>query len=155
MKLEENLVRLRKEHGLSQRDLAEKLNVSRQAVSRWEQGTAVPSTDNLISLSQLYGITLDALVHGENTQANLQADEKKAESLNAENTPLDRSHPGRGVFSGRRTLIALVLCVLAVVLIALVIAFHSLPKKDDIPSLEEWEHEVWDMSSAEAFSFQD
>lgn len=65
MKLEENLVRLRKEHGLSQNDLAEKLNVSRQAVSRWEQGAAMPSTDNLIYLSKLYGITLDALIYGE------------------------------------------------------------------------------------------
>ena len=155
MKLEENLVRLRKEHGLSQRDLAEKLNVSRQAVSRWEQGTAMPSADNLISLSQLYGITLDTLVHGESTQADIQAEEQDAESLKIENTPSDRAHLGRGGFSGKRKLIALVLGVLVVGLIALLIAFHFLPKKDDIPSLEEWEHEVWDMSSAEAFSFQD
>ncbi len=155
MKLEENLVRLRKEHGLSQNDLAEKLNVSRQAVSRWEQGTAMPSTDNLIYLSQLYGITLDELIHGENTQAILQAEEQNAESPNTENTPSDQPHLARRGFCGKRKLIALGLGVLVVGLIAFLIAFHSLPKKDDIPSLEEWEHGVLDLSSAEAFSFQD
>ena len=63
MELNERMAQLRKEHGLSQNDLAEKLNVSRQAVSRWEQGLAMPSSDNLIYLSRLYGITLDELIY--------------------------------------------------------------------------------------------
>ena len=63
MELNERLAQLRKEHGLSQNDLAEKLNVSRQAISRWEQGLAMPSSDNLIYLSRLYGITLDELFY--------------------------------------------------------------------------------------------
>lgn len=64
MELNERLAKLRKEHGLSQNDLADQLKVSRQAVSRWEQGLAMPSSDNLIYLSKLYGITLDELIHG-------------------------------------------------------------------------------------------
>lgn len=64
MELNERLAQLRKEHGLSQNDLADQLKVSRQAVSRWEQGLAMPSSDNLIYLSKLYGITLDELVCG-------------------------------------------------------------------------------------------
>ena len=59
MKLEERLVQLRKDHGLSQNELAERLNISRQTISKWERGMVVPSGDNLISLSDLYGITLD------------------------------------------------------------------------------------------------
>lgn len=47
MELKEKLVALRKEKGLTQLVVAEKLNVSRQAISRWESGTALPSTDNL------------------------------------------------------------------------------------------------------------
>lgn len=47
MKLEEKLISLRKEKGLSQMKLAEMMNVSRQAISRWEVGAAVPSTDNV------------------------------------------------------------------------------------------------------------
>ena len=63
MELNERLAQLRKEHGLSQNDLADQLKVSRQAVSRWEQGLAMPSSDNLIYLSKLYGITLDELIY--------------------------------------------------------------------------------------------
>ena len=63
MKLEEKLVSLRKAKGLSQMKLAEMMNVSRQAISRWEVGAAVPSTDNLKFLGQLYGVPLEYLLH--------------------------------------------------------------------------------------------
>lgn len=53
MKLEEKLVSLRKAKGLSQMKLAEKMNVSRQAISRWETGAAIPSSENLKYLSDL------------------------------------------------------------------------------------------------------
>lgn len=59
------LARLRKERGYSQEELAEKLGVSRQAVSKWERGEASPDTDNLIALAALYEITLDALIQGD------------------------------------------------------------------------------------------
>ena len=63
MTFEEKLVALRKEKGLSQLQLAEQLNVSRQAVSRWESGAAMPTVDNLVYLSRLYGVSLDALLN--------------------------------------------------------------------------------------------
>lgn len=47
---------------MSQQDLAEALNVSRQAVSRWEIGTAIPSMDNLLALSKLFEISTDELM---------------------------------------------------------------------------------------------
>lgn len=59
----EKLVVLRKEKGLTQLKLAEMMNVSRQAVSRWESGDAVPSTDNLKYLGDLYGVPLEYLLH--------------------------------------------------------------------------------------------
>ena len=65
MKLEEKLVALRKEKGLSQLKLAEMMNVSRQAISRWEVGAAVPSIENLRFLSRLYGVSIDYLVNEE------------------------------------------------------------------------------------------
>ncbi len=64
MKLEENIYRLRTERGLSQTELAEKLEVSRQSVSKWETGAAVPELEKLIRMSTLFGVTLDALVSG-------------------------------------------------------------------------------------------
>lgn len=62
MELNQKLSQLRKGKGLTQLELAEALNVSRQAVSRWEVGTAVPTLDNLIFLSRLYGVPLDDLI---------------------------------------------------------------------------------------------
>ena len=57
------LVSLRKQKGITQMELAEKLNVSRQAISRWEVGAAVPTTDNLKVLSELYGVSVDYLLN--------------------------------------------------------------------------------------------
>ncbi len=68
MELKDKLVSLRKGKGLSQSDLSEVLNVSRQAVSRWEVGDSNPSTENLIALGKLYDVPLDELVHIEESQ---------------------------------------------------------------------------------------
>ena len=63
MKLAEKLVYLRKEKDLSQYDVASALNVSRQAISRWESGSSAPSTDNLKCLSVLYDVSVDYLLN--------------------------------------------------------------------------------------------
>ena len=60
--LSEKLYKLRKNSGLSQEQLAEQLNVSRQAISKWEQGTAVPESEKLISISNYFGVTVDYLL---------------------------------------------------------------------------------------------
>lgn len=60
--MQNNLIRLRKEAGLSQEELADKLAVSRQAVSKWERGEALPDTDNLIRLAKLYNVSIDEIV---------------------------------------------------------------------------------------------
>lgn len=59
------LVQLRKQHGLSQEELAAKLGISRQAVSKWERAEASPDTDNLILLSRVYGVSIDELLRTE------------------------------------------------------------------------------------------
>lgn len=59
------LVQLRKSNNLSQEALAEKLGISRQAVSKWERAEASPDTDNLILLARLYGVSLDELLKTE------------------------------------------------------------------------------------------
>lgn len=75
------LAELRKEKGLSQEDLAEKLGVSRQAVSKWERGEATPDSDNLIALSSIYGVSLDELVHQKNPQPKEEKIEVEAEHV--------------------------------------------------------------------------
>lgn len=59
------LVNLRKSNSLSQEGLAEKLGISRQAVSKWERAEASPDTDNLILLAKIYKISLDELLSTE------------------------------------------------------------------------------------------
>lgn len=62
MILSEKLKDLRKQRGLSQLELSEKLFVSRQAVSGWEAGTSRPSTEDLQCLSRLYGVSIEFLL---------------------------------------------------------------------------------------------
>lgn len=64
LELSERLARARKARGLSQAEAAERLNVSRQAISRWETGTGMPTLDNLIQMGKLYQVSLDELVYG-------------------------------------------------------------------------------------------
>ncbi|MBQ7875121.1 MAG: helix-turn-helix transcriptional regulator [Oscillospiraceae bacterium] len=61
----EKLLSLRRKSGFSQEELAEKLGVSRQAVSRWESGTAMPDSPNLLQISNLFGVSADYLLHDE------------------------------------------------------------------------------------------
>ena len=65
MKLCEKIVLLRKKAGLSQEAMAEKLGVSRQAVSRWEVGSALPDASNVLQLSKLFSVTADYLLNEE------------------------------------------------------------------------------------------
>lgn len=66
MKFSEKLQKLRKEKGLSQEDLANKLNVTRQTVSKWELEETVPDMNKLIEIAKLFDISLDELVNGVN-----------------------------------------------------------------------------------------
>ena len=68
MSLGTTISRLRAEKKLSQGDLSDALEVSRQSVSKWETDASVPELDKLIKLSQLFGVTLDELVTGETSK---------------------------------------------------------------------------------------
>ena len=62
MTLENKLQLLRKQNGYSQEDLADKIGITRQTISKWENGQAVPELNGLILLSELYGVTIDRIV---------------------------------------------------------------------------------------------
>ena len=64
MKLCEQIYKFRCEKKLSQSELAEALDVSRQSVSKWETGAAVPELSKLMLMSELFGVSLDELVNG-------------------------------------------------------------------------------------------
>lgn len=104
MGFEAKLSFLRKQRGMTQLELAEKLNVSRQAVSRWESGAATPSAENMIALAQLYGVSLDELMDSGLKSPAAKAEENAA----AEEVP---KHSGRRIAVG----IALAACLLVVI----------------------------------------
>ena len=62
IEIADRLIKLRKKYGYSQEELADKLGLSRQAVSKWERAEASPDTDNLICLAKIYGVSLDELL---------------------------------------------------------------------------------------------
>ena len=65
MELSEKIQALRKEHGLTQEQLAEKLFVSRTAVSKWETGRGTPSIESLQTIAKLFSVSLDELLSPE------------------------------------------------------------------------------------------
>ena len=67
MKFHEKLISLRKSDGLTQEQLAEKLNVSRQAVSRWESGESAPDMYNLSAICKCFGVSSDYLINDDFT----------------------------------------------------------------------------------------
>lgn len=84
MPSQERIRSLRKERGLSQETLAEALGVSRQAVTKWEDGSALPSTANLLALADFFGVPLEDFVR--------PAAQEESEQGTTEQKPAQRSH---------------------------------------------------------------
>ena len=128
MSLAEKLVYLRKQKGLTQMELAERLNVSRQAISRWEVGAAIPSTDNLKFLGDIYEVHVDYFLNDE------------IEDISKKNKELDEttSHEQekKGVFLNRRMvciLLAVILMLLAYIISTVIVPNQN---KEDIVPME-------------------
>lgn len=85
------LVQLRKANGLSQEALAEKLGISRQAISKWERAEASPDTDNLIALASLYGMTLDTLLNTKNDAYILNGQPEEVDKEDTDAKPLPKT----------------------------------------------------------------
>lgn len=64
MELYERLIELRKRNNLSQEELAEKLDISRQAISKWESNQSNPDIDNIIRLGEIYNVSMDYILCG-------------------------------------------------------------------------------------------
>lgn len=109
MKIPEQISRLRTASGMSQEELAERLEVSRQSVSKWETGASVPEIEKLVKMSALFEVTLDELVTG-------SAPEPKQEQ---------RKSAAPGQILGMTLLILAGLCLAVTVLFAHAFGFHT------------------------------
>ena len=118
MELSQKLKELRKKQGLTQLELAERLFVSRQAISGWEAGTSRPSTENLQSLSRLFNIPLETLLDDTAEAEPAAAPEK----LPAEEQAKEEGK-GQGLGKDRRyKAIVMVIVLLAILLTTAVLA---------------------------------
>lgn len=94
MELHERLRELRKKAGYSQEELAEELNISRQAVSKWENGSANPDVNNLIRLGELYQVSTDSILFGSSPAAAPSAPDTMEQIK--ETPSADRKRPANG-----------------------------------------------------------
>jgi transcriptional regulator with XRE-family HTH domain len=143
MKLDEKLVSLRKEKGMTQLKVAEELNVSRQAISRWESGIAMPSTENLKCLSELYGVPVDALL---NDGINLPKVENDPQQEQLEKEKRKNSRLTQVILVSALILIAIIVTGISI------IGTGNKNKDDEIISLEEMETDKGDDLPSESFT---
>ncbi|WP_277259795.1 helix-turn-helix domain-containing protein [Olegusella massiliensis] len=120
--LNENIKALRKSKGLSQDDLAIKLNVVRQTVSKWERGLSVPDSEMLISISDIFEVPTSTLL-GENIAAT-EADELKviSEKLEVINFQLAQQKEAR---RKRLRWFLILLCVAIVIIFAVLLGIDG------------------------------
>lgn len=119
MELREKLYRLRKKRGITQADVAERLNVSRQSVSNWESGSTTPSVQRLEDLSLLYEVPLESLLDESEMEGPEQSPAEE-ESTSNEGDEITDSVPERPRARLRWVRFAGIV-VLAIVLLTLVI----------------------------------
>ena len=147
MNLPEKLTQLRREKSLTQASLAETLNVSRQAISRWEVGTAVPSTDNLKVLSNLYGVPVDYLLNDNTDDLRMDA---------ANQTPFQDDTDKKAVKKSHGMWFYLLITAIAIFIVVAVILIGSWHENEStaIVPVENMDTIVDDNFQTEVFSFE-
>ena len=115
MILADKITALRKQNGWSQEELAEKMDISRQSVSKWESGTSIPDLDKVIRLSGIFGVSTDYLLKDEIEELTPEdaaevVEEKKVRSISLEEA--NRFMDLTGKLSGKIAL-AVSLCILS------------------------------------------
>lgn len=148
MELSQKLKELRKKQGLTQLELAERLFVSRQAISGWEAGTSRPSTENLQSLSRLFNIPLETLLDDTTAEAEPAA---APEKLPAEEQAKEDGK-GQGLGKDRRyKAIVMVIVLLAILLTTAVLAHRrTAQEKTGVMTFSEMECDDFDFAGAKS-----
>ncbi|MDO4741805.1 MAG: helix-turn-helix transcriptional regulator [Candidatus Saccharibacteria bacterium] len=135
MTLPEKLAKLRKAAGLSQEEVADKLELTRQTISKWETGQSSPDLDKVLPLCNLYNVTPDELLHDDNKKSHKTEDQKSTapatEELPEKNiTPSDESYnktsPSPNHLITKRKLIGILFGIF-IYIVAVVFIMISIP----------------------------
>lgn len=132
MQFPEKLVRLRKRRGLTQAQAAELVDTSRQAISKWESGTGVPTLENIKALARVYGVSFDTLL---DDSRDLEDEAAPSPQTPAEGPAARQPHPS----NKRRLAMAGAAAVLLILLAGTVFWIHTAGHGKDSTPLEELE----------------
>lgn len=114
MTLAEKIIRLRKEQGWSQEELAHRLEVSRQAVSKWESMASVPDLDKILKLSQLFGVSTDYLLKDDAPEeTGFAADNETPDRGRTVTMEEANAYLAQAAQSARRIALGVALCILS------------------------------------------
>ncbi len=126
MILADKILYLRKKSGLSQEELAEKLNVSRQSISKWESAASIPDINKIIELSAIFGVSTDYLLKDDIEEVEYtdrdETDKRARVSISEANDFLSLS-----VAQGRQIALGVLLCIISPVLLLLLSGYAELP----------------------------
>lgn len=157
MELNEKLISLRKKNKLTQAQVSETLDVSRQAISNWETGAVLPSTDNLLALSRLYQVPLDHLLNGDTDPMPVPVTEKEVDKK--EEAPPEPAKPTTysklDMLRKHSVIILLYLFTLFLVVLisVLVTLFLTREKEPDVLDVSDLNIEYVDPATVEDGSF--
>ena len=148
MTLREKLIVSRDRAGLSQMELADRLGVSRQAVSRWESGDTTPTMDKLKTLAKIYGVSLDWLCSD-------AADRELPEAAKPEaDRPPDEAPAGKeGEKKQKIRAIAIALAIVVIAFICVWFAARNISNEADSTQIEDMEHEEIDIPDQDESGF--
>lgn len=126
MILADKIIQLRKKNGWSQEDLADKMNVSRQAVSKWESAQTVPDLSKILQLSDLFGVTTDYLLKDEieEEEPNKQPSDPAIKKITAESAVAYMEQRKR---ASRKIAAATFLCIISPIPLLLLAAATEIP----------------------------
>lgn len=148
MTLCEKLTQARKAAGLTQADVAAKLNVSRQAVSRWESGDTTPSVDKLKTLARIYGVSLDWLF-GDTADGEPPEAAKPEADRNPDEAPAGKE----GEKKQKIRAIAIALAIVVIAFICVWFAARNMSNEADSTQIEDMEHEEIDIPDQDESGF--
>lgn len=140
MTLREKLIVSRNKAGLSQMELAERLGVSRQAVSRWESGDTTPSVDKLKTLARIYGVSLDWLLGD-----TADGEPPEAAKPEADRSPDEAPAGKEGEKKQKTRAIAIALAIIVLALVCVWFAARNMSNEADSTQIEDMDHEEIDI----------
>lgn len=133
MILADKILKLRKESGMSQEELAEKLNVSRQSVSKWESASAYPELDKILQLANLFGVTTDYLLKDDAMEAQSSSStENRVTRVSLQEAD---SYLENRKICGRQAALAaalFTLCPVPIIALSGAVQAHMIPLSEDL-----------------------